>query len=135
MDFYVSPTGSAANPGTIESPRDLASAIAAATTPASPGDTIWLRGGTYSGLFTSTLAGTAANPIKVRQYQSERAILQGTAASNYVLHIGGQYTWFYEFEVRDISTLRVSAQAGSFPTDIVLDEAVTTIQTTGSGVG
>ena len=133
-NFYASPTGSSGNPGTIGSPRDLASAIAAATTPASPGDTIWLRGGTYSGLFTSTLAGTAANPIRVRQYEGERAILEGTNATSYVLHIGGQYTWFYEFEVRNPSTLRTSAQSGSFPTDIVLDEGVTTIQTAGSGV-
>ena len=33
-----------------------------------PGDTIWLRGGTYTGTYASTLNGTSSQPIIVRQY-------------------------------------------------------------------
>ncbi len=39
-----------------------------------PGDTIWLRGGTYDGTFASRLNGTPSQPIIVRQYPGERAI-------------------------------------------------------------
>ncbi len=54
---YVAPGGSAGGDGTATKPWDLATALAQ---PASvvPGDTIWLRGGVYAGIFTSRLAGT-----------------------------------------------------------------------------
>jgi len=90
--YYVAPTGSSAGAGTIGSPWDLGTAL---TGPAAvhPGDTIWLRGGTYSGAFTSSLTGTAAQPIIVRQYPGDRATISGN------LTIFGAYTWFWGFEV------------------------------------
>jgi hypothetical protein len=45
------------------------------------GDTIWLRGGRYVGTFRSSLTGTSAAPIKVRQYPGERATLDGNATT------------------------------------------------------
>ena len=42
-----------------------------------PGDTVWLRGGTYSGEFTSTLTGTARSPIIVRALPGQRATIDG----------------------------------------------------------
>ncbi len=42
-----------------------------------PGDTIWLRGGTYSGEFTSTLTGSGRSPIIVRGLSGERATIDG----------------------------------------------------------
>ena len=55
-DFYVSPSGSAGNTGSISSPWDLQTAL---NQPAAvrPGDTIWLRGGTYRSGFRSNLVG------------------------------------------------------------------------------
>ena len=82
-DFYASPTGTsstAAGTGTFANPWNLGTALAH---PAAvhPGDTIWLRGGTYRGTFASYLTGTSGAPIKVRQYPSERATLDGNAVT------------------------------------------------------
>ena len=69
-DFYASPTGTtstAAGTGTITNPWALQTALAQ---PAAvhPGDTIWLRGGTYTGKYVSHLTGTSTAPIVVRSY-------------------------------------------------------------------
>jgi uncharacterized protein YjdB len=91
--YYVAPTGSAGNTGQINSPWSLAHAL---SHPAAvqPGDTIWLRGGTYAyAAYTSSLTGTATNPIILRQYPGERAIVDGYMVVN------GGYTWFWGFEI------------------------------------
>ena len=67
-----------------------------------PGDTIWVRGGTYSGQFTSRLNGTAAAPIIVRQYPGERATLDGGTGGP-TLTTGGSYAWFWGLEVTSSS--------------------------------
>src|SRR5438309_9886501 len=74
--FYVSPTGAPSGDGSFANPWDLATALdgPAAVT---PGSTIWLRGGTYAdgayyGGYLSTLTGTGAAPIGVRQFAGER---------------------------------------------------------------
>jgi hypothetical protein len=90
--YYVAPTGSAGNTGQINSPWSLAHAL---SHPAAvqPGDTIWLRGGTYKvGALSSTLTGTAASPIILRQYPGERASIDGHWT------VKGGYTWFWGFE-------------------------------------
>src|SRR5436305_15174765 len=97
-DFFVSTSGSPSGDGSLGKPWDLATALAG---PASvlPGDTIWLRGGTYRGAFTSKLAGTATAPITVRQFRNERATIDGGANGPVILSIEGQYAWFWGFEV------------------------------------
>jgi hypothetical protein len=92
---YVSPSGSASGDGSAGRPWDLRTAFAQ---PAAvhPGDTIWLRGGTYSGGangFTSSLLGMPSAPIVVRQYPGERATLTDRISLN------GGYTWYWGFEV------------------------------------
>ena len=134
-EFYVSPGGSGSNSGTASSPWDLATAL---SHPAviKPGDTIWLRGGTYRGTFTSRLTGTSANPILVRQYPGERATIDGgDSGGNSILLISGSYTWYWGFEVMSSDLNRVSTQISSWPTDIARGEAIQIDQTTGSGVG
>ncbi|MEK7116901.1 MAG: peptidoglycan-binding protein [Patescibacteria group bacterium] len=73
-EFYVSPSGTSSGDGSITSPWDLQTAL---NQPASvqPGDTIWLRGGTYKGWYVSKLVGTSAQPIIVRSYPGEWAVL------------------------------------------------------------
>ena len=101
-DWYVSPTGASGNNGSIDSPWDLQTAL---NQPAAikSGDTIWLRGGTYNGAYRSNLAGADGQPIIVRQYPGERALLDGNNAaarsSGRVLQVNGSYTWFWGFEV------------------------------------
>ena len=108
-DFYVSPGGSSSGNGSINSPWDLQTAL---NQPSSvhPGDTIWLRGGTYVGHYLSNLNGTSASPIVVRQYAGERATLDGNdGTANITLDVEGTYSWFWGFEVMNSSTNRTSS--------------------------
>jgi hypothetical protein len=101
--WYVAPEGSPAGNGTIDSPWDLATALAQGPngTEVKPGNTIWLRGGRYAGNFFSDLSGTAEAPIIVRQYPGERAILDKNAAAASIggLKVRGCYTWYWGFEI------------------------------------
>jgi hypothetical protein len=74
--FYVAPNGSPNGNGSINNPWDLQTALNQPP-PVLPGSTIYLRGGTYIGKFTSRLLGTASAPIVVRSYPDEWAKLDG----------------------------------------------------------
>ncbi|MBL8214296.1 MAG: hypothetical protein JNK87_26485 [Bryobacterales bacterium] len=93
--FYVSPAGNSAGDGSVNRPWDLATALLPHSS-IRPGDTIWLRNGRYGNgrtQFVSRLAGTASQPILVRQYPGERATIDGG------LGIYGPYTWYWGFEI------------------------------------
>jgi uncharacterized protein YjdB len=117
--YYVAPNGSASGNGSATSPWDLRTALAQ---PAAvhPGDTIWLRGGTYvgtprdiNGAFVSRLTGTSSAPIIVRQYPGERATIDG------MIRILGAWTYYWGFEVMFSGwTTRTSTSTGSSPTDM-----------------
>jgi hypothetical protein len=94
----VAPSGTSAGDGSAARPWDLASVLAGQQRKVQPGDTVWLRGGTYRGSFTSALTGTASAPILVRQYPGERATLDGS------LLVNGSYTWYWGFEVANTNT-------------------------------
>ena len=64
-EWYVTANGSDSGAGTQSSPMSLKKALSGST-PARPGDTIWLRGGTYLNSYTSWLEGTASAPITIR---------------------------------------------------------------------
>src|ERR1044072_9299172 len=57
--YFVSPDGSPDGNGKKKKPWDLATALAHPKE-LKPGDTILLRGGTYSGKYVSSLTGTAS---------------------------------------------------------------------------
>ena len=57
---YVSPTGSAAYPGTVGAPTSLATALSSA----GAGDIVYLAPGSYRGTFTLGVSGTAGNTIQ-----------------------------------------------------------------------
>jgi hypothetical protein len=126
---YVSPGGSAGGDGSIENPWDLKTAL---SQPGSvkPGDTIWVRGGVYGdgrGVFYSSLLGTAAAPIIVKQYPGERATINGW------LQVGccdqnphpsyGAYVWFWGLEFASSITDRTGQPDGppSYGQSAVLD--------------
>ena len=98
--YFVSPSGSSGASGSASSPWSLATALSGGNGRVQPGDTIWLRGGTYKGDFNTAISGTASAPIIVRQYPGERATINGSLATT------GKYTWFWGFEV-------ANADAGS----------------------
>jgi hypothetical protein len=116
IDFYASPagtTGTGSGTGTITNPWSLQTALSQPVA-VQPGDTIWLRGGTYTENFTSYLTGTARAPIMVRQYPGERVTLDGNVISSQsgsnapVLTVNGNggYTWYRGFEVTNSSPVR-----------------------------
>jgi hypothetical protein len=68
--YYVATNGNSSNNGlSASSPKDLASGIAAATT---PGDIVYIKKGTYnrSSQLTINQSGTAANPIQFIGYNN-----------------------------------------------------------------
>jgi hypothetical protein len=115
--FYVAPSGVATNSGSINSPLDLATALSN-TSPARPCDTIWLRGGTYRGAFTSVLSGSDSMPIVVRQYPGERATLDGDSRPEATLLVDGSWTWYWGFEVTNSNAQRASGEPGPWPGDL-----------------
>ncbi|MBX6331679.1 MAG: right-handed parallel beta-helix repeat-containing protein, partial [Gemmatimonadaceae bacterium] len=104
--WYVAPSGTSSGAGTVDAPWDLPTALAGARGAVQPGDTVWLRAGTYGpGSFHATSSGTAAAPIIVRQYPGERATIDGN------LVVDGQYTWFWGFELTSSTTSNTNLEA------------------------
>lgn len=97
-DFYVAADGLSQGDGSEAKPWDLATAFAHPAA-VKPGATIWLRGGTYKGSFTSKLTGTEAAPILVRQYPNERATLDNATGNTTALLVNGAHAWYWGFEV------------------------------------
>jgi len=116
-EFYVSPNGKPSATGAIDSPWDLATALKQPKS-VKPADTIWLRGGTYQGEFTSSLNGAINAPIAVRQYPGEHAVIDGSTGQGLTLTVNGSWTWFWGFEVMSSTTTRLTTIAGSSPSDI-----------------
>jgi hypothetical protein len=112
--FYVSPTGTAGGDGSFGNPWDLQTAL---NSPAvRPGDTIWVRGGTYkraaNPAYTTGINGTAGNPITIRAYPGEFASLDAvnTAVGSdaLALRIQGAYLWFWGLDITNSQTARQS---------------------------
>ncbi|MFG0262561.1 MAG: putative Ig domain-containing protein, partial [Novipirellula sp. JB048] len=120
-EFYVSPQGRPQGDGSLSNPWDLQTAMSHPSS-VSPGDTIWVLGGTYHGKFTSSLSGTADKPIQVRQRPGDEVIIDLNNGSPYtaeVIAINGRYTHYHGFEVfsSDLSS-RTTNIAGSWPANI-----------------
>jgi hypothetical protein len=75
-ELYVATNGNDANPGSLSQPLRT---VQRAVDLAQPGTTILLRGGTYAPSTNIQLlkSGTASQPITIRNYNGERAIIDG----------------------------------------------------------
>ncbi|MEZ4273396.1 MAG: right-handed parallel beta-helix repeat-containing protein [Myxococcota bacterium] len=98
--FHVSVDGQANGDGSASSPWDLATALSHPAT-LRPGDTLWLHGGRYGGIFTSRITGVSGKPITVRSAPGEWAILDAMGASNISLFVSGAYAIYRDIEVTD----------------------------------
>jgi hypothetical protein len=93
--YYVSTSGSDANAGSIDAPwRTVAHGLSALK----PGDTLYLRGGTYLERIKnpSITAGTSTSPITVAAYPGERPVIQGLlwmTGPSYWTFDGVNVTW------------------------------------------
>lgn len=104
---YVSTTGSDGNSGSFNFPYKT---ISHAVDRASPGDTIFVRGGVYSELVEIFDSGTAGSPIIVENYNGETPILDGTAfvaggQTAVVSFFGADHITFRGFEIRNLTAL------------------------------
>jgi hypothetical protein len=101
--FYVALGGTSSNDGSAGKPWNLPTALSGAGGRIKPGDTVWVRGGTYpTGSLNVTLAGSPSAPVIVRAYPGERAVIDGRnggAASSGVLTVNGGYVWFWGLEI------------------------------------
>lgn len=118
-NYYASTTGSAGNAGTLASPWSILRALndhntySGYTLPG-PGDTLWIRGGTYSLGSASEwcqpqILGTAGNPLIIRNYNNERVTFScegGFGAGS------SHYTWWWGIEFTGTSSQNLN-QAGA----------------------
>ena len=104
-NFFVAPDGSAQGDGSVEHPWDIETAL---NNPpeVKPGATVWLRGGQYgtggATRYTSNLQGSESQPIILRGYPGERAIVDAGILAK------GAWTWFWGFEITNTDTNRTS---------------------------
>ena len=124
---YISTSGNKDNPGTIDRPWDMATGLSSAL----PGDTVWIRGGTYSGTFTCWSSGTPDHPIIFRQYPGERARIDGGSSQDSALGMQCSNVWVWGMEIFFSNTSRRTTVTGSFPETIQRGAGVTTAQQTG----
>ena len=106
---FVAPGASKAGAdGTLEQPYRFADVLAdTQNMRVKPGQTVWLRGGTYPGIFESTLSGTPGKPISFRPYPGEfvRLDARHDPASDpldedtFALTIAGDHTSWSDLEV------------------------------------
>ena len=106
-DYYVATDGDNGNEGNLTSPwRSIQHAVDTVV----PGDTIYVRGGTYTELITFNQSGSAAvGYITLRNYPTETPVIDGTAlnVSNntgllYLKDIS--YVKIIGFELRNLTT-------------------------------
>ena len=111
--YVVAPDGKPENQGTADSPWDIET-VFAAKQKVSPGDVVWLRGGTYGRggdqVLTCNLAGTRERPIVIRQAPGERATV------NAGLQLAGSHTWLWGFELTNTSPHRRGGSTGGTTT-------------------
>jgi len=87
--FYVSPTGSDANPGTLASPFRTVQKCANV---AQAGDTCYIRGGTYRETVTPANSGTSSLPITYAPYNNESVTISGAdIVGGWSVHSGSVY--------------------------------------------
>ena len=77
--YFVSPQGSDRNPGTIARPFKTIQKCAELVR---PGETCWLRRGTYRETVRPAASGTSTKPITFKAYQQEQVTISGTELVN-----------------------------------------------------
>jgi FlaA1/EpsC-like NDP-sugar epimerase len=125
-EYFVSPQGVPSNDGSIAHPLDLATVLSKQS-PVLPGQKIWLRGGTYQGGYVSYVNGGAGAPIVVRNYQGERAILDGSnpdaVQHGIVLQVLGTHVWFWGIELTFSNPSRIDTGNPSGPNGVYANES------------
>jgi len=93
-NYYISPSGSDSNEGSINSPWKT---ISHASRYLGSGDTLYVRGGIYYGQgdydWYSGASGTSTNPITFKAYPGEEPIFDGQWSVGHFLIFTGSHSW------------------------------------------
>ncbi|HAG82616.1 MAG TPA: hypothetical protein DCL61_16005 [Cyanobacteria bacterium UBA12227] len=112
--YYVATNGSDSNSGTQQYPF---ATIAYAANKAQPGDTIYIRGGTYYPTKEIWIGnkGTASAPIAFESYSGERAIIDGSnlPTNKDPIAIGGEYIDIKNLEIRNAPRTGLTVWGGN----------------------
>lgn len=113
--YFVTPSGSSSADGSMAHPWTLSAALAGASGHVQPGDTVWLRGGTYHGTFSASVGGSSGKPVVFRQYPGERAIIDGAGAagSATIFNVRAPWVVLWGFEITNSDANRTYAQTGN----------------------
>ena len=111
--FHVTSGASSNGNGSLASPWQMQTALNQPSA-VKPGDTIWVHAGTYTGMFISSLNGSAGKPVLVRNYQNDRVTIVSPGSWRDGIQVNGSYTWFWGWRSRLTRPLRwTSRPAGS----------------------
>src|SRR5688500_9014705 len=95
--YYVSTGGVDTNPGSLEQPLRT---IQQAANRAQPGDTVFVRGGTYRETVKPARSGTSAARITFKPYNNESVTVSGAdVVSGWSLHGGSVYKASQEWDL------------------------------------
>lgn len=109
--YYVTTSGSSSGDGSSTKPWSLAHAFSHPSA-LKPGDTVWVRGGTYSGDFTLKIDGTSSAPITVRAYPGERVTIRHSSAPVIDL-AGASYVNLWGLEITSSYSKRSESRSES----------------------
>jgi hypothetical protein len=85
--FYVSPSGSDFNLGTVDSPWQH---VQYAVDQLTPGKTVYLMQGSYAESVTMHVSGTASAPITISAYSTDPVYLSSESAGQPVINLGSE---------------------------------------------
>jgi len=88
QNYYIAPNGSDSNDGTLSQPWET---IAKANASLQPGETVYIRQGTYHERIEPARSGTEGNKITYQNYQNEIAKIVGRSATENVVKITKSY--------------------------------------------
>ena len=107
QNLYVAPDGNDSNSGTLEKPYQT---ISKAAFLLEPGDTCFIRGGTYRETIRPKKSGTRDAPIVFMSYQDEDVILSGTETINKYDKDGDYYRASAEMDLGNNNQLFVDGK-------------------------
>ena len=111
--YYVATNGSDSNSGSQNSPF---ATMTHAATKADPGDTVYVRGGTYRFSQEQYIGsvGTSSNPISYQSYPGEKVILDGsrTPSNTNIVNVAGSHNIFKGFELDNAKFVGIVSWGG-----------------------
>jgi hypothetical protein len=127
VGHFVSATGAPlpeGGTGRIDTPWDLVTALQGAAGAIQPGDTVWLRGGTYTGKFVVSVSGTPGGRVTFRAYPGERVTLDDPTLApdnddQFLVNGSWLVFWGIEFTNSNPGRLEAGTSLDYRPTNVV----------------